>query len=400
MPGLITDPQVPIRAAESTENVPSSRRVRDVADRIAYLDPDAAPLTLILMRARTKDCFNSKFEWMEKDLPARYSQVNNGAGYNTTATSIVVDNGAYFSNGDVVSVVRTGEKFRVVSIATNTLTVIRAVDGDGVTGVAMLDNDDLFIIGNAYLEGSAAGTEKSHPEAYKFNYTQIVRTPFAVTGTEMASENYSGPDRPRLRAEKAIEHKIDLERTALFGERNLFTTGDSDATTNNPRRYTGGLFYYITSNATNINGVLTEPDLEAFCQTIFSPTGAGDTRLLLCSPGNISVIDQLAAARIQVAPKESTFGLAVKTWLTGHGTLNVIKHRLLENGPGGTGFGAHSLAVDPSRLNYRPLRGRNTKLRVDIQTNDLDGAKDEYLTEMGWQVELEKVHGYFYGVTG
>jgi hypothetical protein len=49
---------------------------------------------------------------------------------------------------------------------------------------------------------------------------------------------------------------------------------------------------------------------------------------------------------------------------------------------------------------YRPLRGRNTKLMVDIQAPDLDGSKDEYLTEAGWQVELEKVHGYIYGVTG
>jgi hypothetical protein len=404
MPSLITDPQVPIRAAEATGNIPSDRRVRDVADRIAYLDPDSAPLTLVLSRARSMAATNTKFEWIEKDLPARWAAINNGGGYNTTATSLVVDTGtaAYFSIGDVVKNVRTGEVMRVTAVntGTHTLTVVRAVDGDGTTGTAINDNDDLLIIGNAYAEGVTSESEKSHPEAYKYNYTQIVRTPFGVTGSEAASENYTGPDRPRLRAEKAIEHKIDLERTALFGERNLFTATDTGASANTPRRYTGGYFYYVTSLATNINGILTEPDLETYCQTLFSATGSGDTRLLLCSPLVISVLDQLAASRIQVAPRESTFGLAVKTWVTGHGTLNIVKHRLLENGANGNGYGGHAIGVDPSRMSYRYLRGRNTKLMVDIQANDLDGHKDEYLTEMGWQVELDKVHGYFYGVTG
>lgn len=392
--------QTVIRSPESTENIPASRRVRDVADRIAYLDPDIAPLTLVLSRARSSPATNTKFEWIEKDLPARWDQVNNGAGYSDTATSIVVDNAAYFSIGDVVNIVRTGEKIRVTNVTTGTqtLTVIRAVDGDGTTGVAILDNDDLQIIGNAYAEGAGAGAEKSHQEAYLFNYTQIVRTPFGATGSESASENYTGPDRPRLRAEKAKEHKIDLERTAVFGERNLFTSGAE--TTANPRRYTGGFLYYVTTNAKDMGGIMTEPEVEDFCQTVFQHTASGDTRLLLASPLAVSVIDQLAAARIQVAPRESTFGLAVRTWVTAHGTLNIVKHRLLENGAGGTGYAGYMLAVDPMKMRYRFLRGRNTKLLVDIQSPDLDAWKDEYMTECGWQVENELVHGYAFGITG
>lgn len=395
--------QTVIRAPESSANVPSERGVRDVSRRIAYLDPDVAPLTLVLSRARSKSTSRDKFEWIEKDLPARWDAVNDATPPDNNDTDIIVDNSEYFSAGDLVRVVRTGEIIRVVSVttATDTLTVVRAVDGDGVTGSAMADDDELLIIGNAFAEGTVSQVAKSHAEAYLYNYTQIVKTAFEVTGTEMQLENYTGPDRPRLRAEKAIEHKIDLERTALFGERNRFTTGDSDATTNNPRRYTGGFFYFVTTNATNANGVLTEPELESFCQTLFQHTASGDTRLLMCSPLVISVLDQLAASRIQVAPRESTFGLAVKTWVTGHGTLNIVKHRLLEAGPiAGLGYGGHAIAVDLNKANYRPLRGRDTQLQTNIQANDLDGVKDQYLTEMGWQWESEKVHGYLYGVTG
>src|SRR5512134_1804343 len=177
-------PQTKINAAESTKNTPAERGVRDVADRIAYLDPDAAPLTLVLMKARSKDASNTKFEWIEKDLPARWKATT--ATQTNVDTSIEVDNGDYFSAGDLVKAPRTGEVFRVVSIATNTLTVIRAVDGDATTGVAMNDNEDLVIIGNAYAEGVTSGVEKSHKETYPYNYTQITRTPFGVTGSEMA----------------------------------------------------------------------------------------------------------------------------------------------------------------------------------------------------------------------
>ena len=220
-----------IRAAESTENIPSARRVRDVVKDLKYLDPDIAPLIQILQQANSASTSNSKFEWFEKDLPARWDAVNGTTG---TGTSVVVNNSEYFSVGDIVEVPRTHEKMRVtvVTTSTDTLTVVRAV---GSTTVASLTSaDDLLIVGNAYAEGSLAGNPKSHAETNPYNYTQITRTQMSVTGTEMESENYIGPDRPRLHMEGGIEHKLDLERTALFGERNISTSGYDS--TDNPRR--------------------------------------------------------------------------------------------------------------------------------------------------------------------
>lgn len=397
MPTMIT-------VAESTENVPSARRVRDVDRRIHYLDPDIAPLTVLLNRSgRSRAAMNSKFEWIEKDLAPWWDAINNGAGYSATATALVVDNGAYFTPGDVVEVVRTAEKFRVVSISSNTLTVVRAVDGDGVNGSAILDNDDLLIIGNAYREGAVSEVEKSTQETYPFNYAQIVRTPFGTTGTESVSENYTGPDRPRLRMEKANEHKIHLEHTAIFGERNLFTTGDSDASTGKPRRYTGGFLYYFgtASNVKDAGGILTEAELEDWLADVFHHTASGDTRVLFAAPKVISVLDQLAAGRLQTVPSDKTFGIAVKEWLTSHGRLMIVKHRLLENGPiSSQGYGGYALAADVGKLTYTYLRERNTKLMIDIHANDYDGWKDEYKTEMGWQMENPKVHGVLKNVTG
>jgi hypothetical protein len=264
--------------------------------------------------------------------------------------------------------------------------------------VAILDNDDLQIIGQAYAEGATAGTEKQHMETYVYNYTQIFRLPFGVTGSQDASENYTGKDRPRLRSEFAVMHKIDIERQGLFGERNLFTTGV--ASTNAPLRLAGGFLYFATTNLQDASGTLTESELETFAQTTFAHTASGNTRVLFASPLLVSVIDQLAAGRLQIVPREKTFGVAIKEWVTAHGTFLIAKHRLLENGANGSGYAGYGLAVDPKKIGYVYLRGRDTKLKMDIQANDADKWTDEYFTECSWEIKNPGVHAVLYGVTG
>lgn len=394
-PQAYTASQTMIRARESTENVPANRRVRDVADRIAYLDPDAAPFTLILQKARKQTVSAPKFEWMEKTLPPKWDQVNNGAGYAAGDTSVVVDNAKYFSVGDIVNVVRTGEKVRVASVTTSTetLVIVRAVGS--TAAAALVDNDDLQIIGSSYAEGSPLGLEKSHVESFLYNYTQIHRLPFGETGTSMVTQYYTGKARPELRAQKAIEHKLDLERAALFGERNIDTTS-----TNNPRRYAGGALYFLTSNIKDAGGTLTGNEVEDWLQDVYAHTSGGDSRILLASPKIISVIDQLAVGNLQLVPSDKTYGIAVRQWLTSHGTFNIVKHRLLDNGVGGSGYGGYGLLLDPKNWNYCTLPGRDTKLRVDVGVDGDDAYTDEYLTECGWKVTLPQTQGIIKNVTG
>lgn len=400
-----TTSQTIVRARESTENANSAnRRVRDVESRIHYLDPDAAPFTLILSKAQKQTVSAPKFEWMEKELPPAWDQVNNGAGYTAGDTAIVVDNAAYFSVGDVVKVARTGENLRVsaVTTGTNTITVERSVgDASGTNAAALVDNDDLVIIGSAYAEGSPLGLEKSHIEAFKHNYTEIFRMPFGETGTSMATNYYTGKVRPELRAQKAIEHKLQLERTALFGERNIDTTS-----TNNPRRYTGGALYFLTDNIVDAGGTLTYDEIQNWIATLSTHTATGDNYLLMVSSRIASVFDMLAKGSLQIVPSTKTFGVSVKQWVTSNGSFNIVRHRLLDSGPstfGGANTSApyltHALAVDPKLWNYCTLPGRDTKLRVDVHVAGDDAWTDEYLTECGWKVRLSKAQGVLKNVT-
>lgn len=391
-------PQTFIRAAESTENIPAARRVRDVADRITYLNPNAAPFTLILQKARARPAIDPKFEWWEKDLPAKWDQVN-GAQTNVD-TAIEVDQAQYYSVHDIVKVPRTGEVFRVTAVntGTNTLTVVRGV-GE-TAAAAMNDNDDICIVGNAQPEGAPLGVEKSHAETNPFNYTEIFRHPFGATGTEQASESYTGPPRPRLRMEKATEHKIDMERAFLFGERNVDISN-----TNAPIRYTRGILQWLEvagSGAVlmDAGGTLTESELATFMQSVFQHTGGSNTRILLASPLVVGVFDAIAGARLQTVPSDKTYGIAVNRYISSHGEFMIVKDRLLENGPGGTGYGGYALALDPTALAFRFLRGRNTKLRLDVQAPGDDKFTDEYLSEAGLEFKSPALHGRLKGVTG
>lgn len=386
-----------IATHESTANVPASRRVRDVQRGIAYVDPDENPLIAVTRGAKdgSKSCFNSKFEWIEKDmLPPRWDQVN--GAMTTGDLTMTVDNGGYFTVGDLVKVGTTGEVVLVTSIATNALTVTRSFgDSSGTAAATIGDNVDVRIIGNAIKEGAAVGTPRSNEETYPYNFTQIFRTEFGATGSEMVSENYTGRDRVREAKEKAIEHAVDIEAAFIWGER-----AEDTSDTGGPRRATGGLLYFLTSNAKSSIGTLTEPELEDWAEDLFQRTGGKNTRLLLASPLWVSTLNQLAAGRQQVAPKEDTFGVHITRWVTGHGDFLIAKHRLLVDGTNGDGYAGHAIAVDPSRLKYRYLRERDTKLLKDRQAPGDDKFTDEYLSECGLQVENPIYGGVGSGLTG
>lgn len=383
-----------IRARESTENVPSTRRKKDISQTIHKLDPDAAPFTLMLTKANNSPCHDPQYFWQEKELPPKWDQVNDADNLVAGDTALVVDNAKYFSVGDIVNVVRTGEKIRVTAVATstNTLTVVRGVGNTAAAGIN--NNDDLQIIGSAYAEGSPLGLEKSHVETQKYNYTQIFRTPYGATGTMEATETYTPKPMQALKGEKSIEHRIDMERSLLFGERNIDTTS-----TNNPRRYTGGLLFYLADNIKDFAGPITTAGLWSWLQDVYSHTAGGDNRTLFASGLIITQFDQLAIAQARVVPGDKVWGLSVTQFLTSHGTFNIVRHRLLDNGVGGQGYGGYGFLVNPKMIAKRHLPGRDTFHRPNVGADGDDGWTNEYLTECGWEVRQSKLHGIAKGVT-
>lgn len=261
-----------IAAPESTGNVNALQLVRDVDARLRYLDPDSAPFTLLLNAESSKAAESTKVEWAEKGgdfsgagFAPKMFQINAGGGYTDGAVTFTVDDqaagstvGRYVKANDLIKVVRTNEIMLVASTAATTITVATRTSNPygGTAPAALIDNDDLVVIGSNWAENAGVGVPQSFQEAWKFNYTQIFRTPCGASRSQSQVRNYLGDERTRLRREAGVEHKIDIERAMIYGERAI-----QNSTGNTPSREMGGFFYWATSNILDANGTLSEPEV-------------------------------------------------------------------------------------------------------------------------------------------
>ncbi len=377
---------VQISGARDTANINQDRRVVDMAKEIALLEPNAAPLTVLLkqIKGKSKVTKNPLYKNLTDELPNKWDAVNDGTDMSDSDTAMVVDDGTKFSVNDVIEVPATGEQLLVTAISTNSLTVTR---GWGTTSAAIiLDDAVVHIIANASSEGASAPTPNTAKTVTGTNYTQIMRTPFSVTGTQDASELYGGDDMVYLAKKYGIAHKKNIEEAMLFGEKKEDTTGT------HPKRFTGGFNSLVTTNVTDASGALTETEFETFLRSVFRYGSSKKT--LMASPLLISAINSWAAGKLQTVSTDKTYGIDVTKYLSGHGTLNIVKHNLLEESYSGVGF-----CVDMDSVGYRFLAGRDTQLKTNRQDNSSDTRMDEYLTECGFYMTQEKQNGKLVGVT-
>jgi hypothetical protein len=371
----------------STVSINQARRVVDMSKTIALLEPSKTPFMSLMSRVGKQATHNTIFNWLEDGLQGRWDAVNLLAGYDADATDIVVDTGALFAAGDVVKVPRTGEALLVVSVTTNTLTVVR---GYGVTAAAALvDNDPLVIIGQAYLEGSLSATPRTINTTTVSNYTQIFKTSVKVTKTQEATKLYGGADRAYQRKKKAIEHAIDISRTAWFGEKKEAISGET------VRRTTAGVLNMLGSSVPtyDASGSLTEANFEKlFMEQAFQY--GSKTKVMFASPRVISVINSWGKDKMQVDNMSKEYGLAIMRYESAHGTLKIVREPLFE----GAIYGKMGVVLDLENVKYRPLNGRDTKLETNIEAPDEDCYKDQYITEAGCELKLPKTHAVLKGV--
>jgi hypothetical protein len=186
---------------------------------------------------------------------------------------------------------------------------------------------------------------------------------------------------------KGIEHLIKIEMAYWFGQ-------DTSGTA----RTLKGVDSFISSNRSAASATPSEGEFEAFMEDAFR-YGSSE-KWAFCGAEAITEINQFAVANLQVTPRDSTYGIAVKQYLTAHGMLNIVKHNLFQGGgvnDGGAGYDDHTdrlskraYIIDINDVSACPLR--DTVLNTDIQSNDADVIWDEYLTETTLEVGNEKKH--------
>jgi len=376
--------------AVGTNTIAEHRLRIDMSEKIAELEPNASPLiTLTKKMKRRRVVTNPEFNWMEQDPGNRWDAINNSAGYDNSATVWKVDNAGYFRVGDIVQVPSTTEVVLVTAVDNtgNTITVIRGWGGS--TTASLVNDDPIVILGNANEEGAKLREIKTTEPVKKTNYTQILRTPVGVTNTLAATSTYGPKAMAYYRHLDGINHAIDMERTMWLGKKG------KDIHNGKPRRTTGGILEFLTENVLDVSAITGGLTEQAFTEWLEDVFRYGSSEKILFACGRLcTIIDLWAQNKLKTVPGERTYGVKVKEYVSSHGTLFIVKHKLFE----GPVYGGMGVILDMNNVAYCPLKGRDTKLLTARQDPDEDAVKDEYITEFGVEVRLPKTHAIIKGV--
>lgn len=380
----------PIEGMRGTDSLAPEQKKIEMGDTIKSLVPDETPFTTFSQQLNKQKVGFPEFKGVEDDVLPRFSKVA-GAGGVAATFNVVAGDGTKFHKNDTFIATRTGE-IMIVSAepTTDAITVTR-----GTTPVALVDQDELLLAGSAQPEGDVSKLPISvNPTALTW-YTQIVRRSWELTGTSYASENEIAPqDWDYQAARVGIEHKRDIERTLLFNQAPSKITGANGQ----PLRTSGGFIWAIKTNQMDAGGGFSEDEFNAFARIVFRYGAKRKT--LMGSPLATSVLNSFPMSKVRISQSEKKYGINVTSFVSPFGELALVTNWELE----GTKYGGVLLAYDQANVGYRYLANskanRDSHVNTEIQPPDQDSRRDEWLSECGLEVSLEKTMGIVTGITG
>lgn len=382
-----------VLTARGTGNIPAGIQKPDVASMVAELEPSSAPLTVLTNRLSKRPAHNAKFSWWEEELEPRFAAVEGAVTNVATTVNVEAGQGSRFAADNLVLNTATGELFRVVSVSTDALTVVRGVGASG-TGIAMTDADELLIVAIAKEEGADYQPARSKNPVEKVNYCQIFETSYESTGTLIHSDQWTKPHDWQRKARIAgIEHAKDHEYAAWHGK------AETIAGASHPRRSTGGFFNYVSTNVVDTGGVTDEAEFFQGLSGLFRFCSGPREKWGFGARIPVDVLNSFPRGKLQIQQGEKTYGLRVMRYISPHGDLNLVTHWLFE----GTKFSKYISVVDMGNVAKRYLANENGSRdthTVKDQIKTADRTKETLLTECGFEFKLDKTHGYFSNITG
>ena len=411
----------------------STRRLYDFSDRIAELAPEESPFFVYLSKVGKVPTTDSQFRFLEDRTKIAMTDRSFVISTNLAAVSADAIVTATLSaaqpwliKGMVISVESvTGNSdgpnhanARIESINSSTSIGIKWLTNPGTDADPIADAK-ATVIGTAFEEGSGAPDVWSQKLDNDYGYTQIFKTACEMSNTARATVYRGYADEwQRIWNLKLREHKIDIERAMLFGQRatsggvqytdglagHIMANGQGQTKADSQQlEYTEGQAYLKTVAA----GSLTYDVLLRDLEVVFDPArGGSSSKLALCSLPVISLFNKLGdgagfigdsmggSNRYNFNAAQGTFGHKVMKVETVHGDLSLVKEPLFRGMSG-----EFMLMADLDNVSYRPLVGnginRDTSITTNVQQADEDLRKDMILTEAGLEVTLPETHALF-----
>lgn len=392
-----------IAGLRGTGDFGTDERPKDFRESILFFNPNGeAPIFALSARAGKRVVKDPEFAWWNEGNALVRLQVNGAAAVgdtlinvdtaDPTSTTLGANYGqaTHLKPGDVLMVepaadaaVYAPELIEVTNVLGDTqFTVKRGVGGS--TAATIADNVWLTLIGSAYAEGTGAPRAVARNPIKFFNYTQIFKNTYELTGTADKTKFRTGDPWSNDKKRKAYDHSRDIEMSLLFGRR-AEVTGDNGK----PKRTMGGLRTFIPASNTTVFGSAVTPAsfIDAIAPVFDFNTGAGDTRVMFV--GNQAAIElgkvfnNATNIHINATERVKVYGIHFQEVLVPQGRVLIKTHPLLSR---------HGLyrksgfILDFDALKWAPLEGRDTKARDDVQTEDEDVRRGFWMTEGGIEV--------------
>ena len=385
-----------IAGVRGTGDWGTDERPKNFRETILWRNPNGmAPLTALMAKMKSESVDDPEFSWWEEELNALRLTMANGTAYSSSATSIVVTSNISSDARDAVA----GDMFLVekdlttaydheiivASSIVDSTTIIFKRGQAGTTPATIGVSAKLTKIGNVFEEGSGAPGAASRNPTKLYNYCQIFKTAYNLTNTAKNTKARTGNPVNNDKKRKMFDHSVALEMAAIFGKRHE-TTGSNGK----PLRFTGGLLYMMSQYASDMITVFaTTPTETTFTDAVYKvfnyDTGAGNERIVLAGNGALNSLNRLAAnqsrTRVNFDGTIKLYGMELQKWILPQGTLYIKSHPLFNTH---TRFTNEMLIVDPTCLIARPFRA--TTFQDNIQANDADELKGQWLTEEGFEV--------------
>lgn len=374
-------------------------KVIDMDTRIRKLRPDESQFTTMTDKTPSRAATREKVNWLEEDdFPRIIANVGAQLSTDTTITAVAGQGKIVMAN-DILRNMRTGEAVRVVSVATDTVTIARSINSNPVAA-AINASDQWLVVGDAQPQGSDFPTPRYLQRVLGFNFTQITRTTWGFTATDTAIEKYGGREPGKEAVRKAREHKRKWESIGFFGARSFTAAVPPE---NEPRGTAGGMVEFISTWKQDVNGPLTPSYFDAFLMNVMA--WGSTNKVLFAAP--IVVLNMSSWNRTgmgsQWSPNpDNVHGVKVDAFISGaygYKLPVVVKKEWAEFPYASKGYGSYAFLCDMDYIERRPLRERDTKLLTDEQPKGKDSYNAGYITEATYEIAQEKAHGILFGVT-
>ncbi len=275
--------------------------------------------------------------------------------------------------------------------------------------------DYLVVVGNAYGEGTSAGTAWSDELSVVYNQCQIFKTPLQITGTLLESSlRGESSELARLRDQKSQEHKIQKERAFLFGRSPINTSGGFDDNSlsdanGNIVRSCMGIIPAIEKHGANSGAdqsifEISEAsyaygDFVDNMEKVFQYVPEAGVKRAFCGMGAMSYFSKMSGSSGMAGNsgwtvnlsdmKRDSLGFNYRVLESPHGAIQLIPTPVLREA-----YNKTMLIVSDENLFHAQYRA--PKFQANILTDDAyDGVKDQYMSDEGIGVTLIESHKLF-----